>query len=283
MSDPQLLQGTTVSALTTDSGIVNLLADCEGGEETTLLPLTSIFHCPFIEESTNSQNGKMGWLCKWSGKKFLLRHQSWAICHVLKIKLGDIAICNVPIPKKYEDRYRALYVRSKEQMRSKKRSRAEIDYALAIKQTIAIANLLGKCGIAVSGGTTGSSPSMSIHSFPSVQSSLAANGGLGASHSSIALYTRGSKTSTLFALSSQSSISVSIRNMDIRKSHNAIVEIAIADFFHCENISDAVVELPRFKRLVTVCCLVGEDFVVPNCKKGGGELLNISSMRIPIV
>ena len=118
MSDPQLSQGTTVSALTTDSGIENLSADSGGGEETTLLPFTSIFHCPFIQESTNSKNGKMGWLCKWCDKKFLPRHQSRAICHVMKIKLGDIAIYTVSIPKEYEGRYRALYVRSTEQMQS---------------------------------------------------------------------------------------------------------------------------------------------------------------------
>ena len=56
-------------------------------------------------------------------------------------------------------------------------------------------------------------------------------------------------------------------NLDIWKSNNATVEMAIADYFRCENIPDAVVELPRFKRLVKVCRLVGEDFVVPNCKK----------------
>ena len=134
-------------------------------------------------------------------------------------------------------------------MQSKKRSHAKIDDALAIKQTLAVANLLGKCGIAISGGTTDSSLPTSSHSLPLVQSSLAAKGGLGASHSSTTLYTKGSKTSTLFALSSQSSISASIQNMDIRKSHNAIVEMAIADFFHCENIPDAVVESPRFKNL----------------------------------
>jgi hypothetical protein len=64
--------------------------------------------------------------------------------------------------------------------------------------------------------------------------------------------------------------------MDIHKSHNAMVEMAIADFFHCENIPDAVVELPRCKRLVKVCCLDREDFVVPNCKKVCGELLDIN-------
>jgi hypothetical protein len=83
-------QGTTVSTLTADSSLVDLLVDSGGGEDTTLLPLTSIFHCLFIEESANSQNGKKGWLCKWCGKMFLLRHQSRTISHVLKIKLGDI-------------------------------------------------------------------------------------------------------------------------------------------------------------------------------------------------
>jgi hypothetical protein len=324
MSDPQLSQETTISALTTDSGIVDLLVDSGGGEETTILPLTSIFHCLFIEECANSENGKMGWLCKWCSNKFSPRHQSLVICHVLKIELGDIAICTVSIPKeyedrnralyvrsteqmhlakasitsnlpcvenqvgdiaictvsipkKYEDRYRALYVRSTEWMQSKKRAHADIDDALAIKQIIAIANLLEKRGVVVSGGTTHLSPATSIHSLPSVPSSVAAKGGLVASHSFISLYTRGgSKTSTLFALSSQSSISASIKNIDIRKSHNAMVEMAIADFFHCKNIPDAIVESPRFKRLVMVCCLVGEDFVVPNRKKVGGELLDIN-------
>ncbi len=236
------------------------------GEDTTLLPLTSILHCPLIEESANSQNGKKGWSCKWCGEMFLLRHHSRVIRHVLKVKLGDIAICTSSIPKQYEDRYPALYARSTEQIALKKRSHTQIDDAMAIKQTLAVANLIGKRGVAVSGGTA-FSPSMSIHSSPSVQSSLATKVGVGASHSSISSSMRGSMTSTPFALSSQSSISASIQNMDIRKSHNAIVEMAIADFFHCENIPDAVVELPRFKRLVKVCRLVGEDFVIPNCKK----------------
>ncbi len=46
MSDPQLSQEPTVSALTTDSGIVDLSVDSGRGEETTLLPLMSIFIVP---------------------------------------------------------------------------------------------------------------------------------------------------------------------------------------------------------------------------------------------
>ena len=52
--------------------------------------------------------------------------------------------------------------------------------------------------------------------------------------------------------------------MDIRKSHNATVEMAIADFFHCENIPDAVVESPRSKRLVNVDPLIpGHGQTIP--------------------
>jgi hypothetical protein len=54
-------------------------------------------------------------------------------------------------------------------------------------------------------------------------------------------------------------------NMDIWKSNkNAMVEMAIADFFHCENLPDLVVELPRFHCLIKVCGLVGKNFVVPH-------------------
>jgi hypothetical protein len=69
---------------------------------------------------------------------------------------------------------------------------------------------------------------------------------------------------------------MSTMNLDIRKSNNATVEMAIADFFHCENIPDAVVESQRFQHLIKVCWLVGKDFVVPHQKKIGGELLDLN-------
>ena len=259
-------QETTVSALTAFTSIVDLSVVGEE-EDPELPPLTSIFHCSMIEESTNSQNGKICWLCKWCGKTFSPRHQSRALCHVLKIRGGDIGICIARIPKFYEDRYRALYDKSKDRMASKKRSHTQIDDAVQLKQTSAVANLLEKRGVTA---VVTTSPSiMSIHSVPSVQSDIPMMVRTTAA-------ARGSIYNTPFALSSQRSISASIQNTDIRKSHNAIVEMAIADFFHCENIPDAVAESSRFKRLVKVCRHVGDDFVVPNRKKIGGELLDIN-------
>jgi hypothetical protein len=56
--------------------------------------------------------------------------------------------------------------------------------------------------------------------------------------------------------------------------------MAIANFFHCKNIPDAVVDLSRFIRLVHVCHLVGEDFVVPNRKQIGGDLLDLNYANV---
>ena len=67
-------------------------------------------------------------------------------------------------PKEYEDRYCALYAKIMEQMTSKKRLLVEIDDALVVRQKLAVANLLGKHGVAVSGGVA-SSPSTSYHSL----------------------------------------------------------------------------------------------------------------------
>jgi hypothetical protein len=59
-----------------------------------------------------------------------------------------------------------------------------------------------------------------------------------------------------------------------------LVEMAIADFFHAQNIPDAVVESSEFKRLVRQCRLVDSTFVIPSKKKIGGELLNINFENI---
>jgi len=91
-------------------------------------------------------------------------------------------------------------------------------------------------------------------------------------------YVRGERKAATFALSSQRALTT--MNLDIRRSNDATVEMAIADFFHCENIPDAVVESPRFVRLIRVCRLVGESFVLPNKKKIGGELLDLNFANI---
>jgi hypothetical protein len=118
--------------------------------------------------------------------------------------------------------------------------------SVALHQEAAVGNLLKKRGVVVSG---------------SFLSPLSESPFSSAAETSTSISVRGGKQNS-FALSSQRTMST--MNLEIRKSNNATVEMAIADFFHCKNIPDAVVELPRFIRLVRVCHLVREDFVVPN-------------------
>ncbi len=54
--------------------------------------------------------------------------------------------------------------------------------------------------------------------------------------------------------------------LDIRKSNNTAMELAIADFFHCENVPDQAAESSHFWQMIKLACLVGKDFAVPNRK-----------------
>ncbi len=75
----------------------------------------------------------------------------------------------------------------------------------------------------------------------------------------------------------QPSISTSFHNQqDICKCHNATLEFAIADLFHSENIPYRVVESARFWRVIKVARLCGDEFVCPDWKKIGGELLDLN-------
>ena len=102
----------------------------------------------------------------------------------------------------------------------------------------------------------------SSHSF-STSLVASASGGSARSSSSTSL------------LQGQRSVAT-MHQLDIRRSNDALVEMAIADFFHCENIPDAEVESPRFKRLISVCRLLGDKFVPPNAHKIGGALLDLN-------
>jgi hypothetical protein len=80
-----------------------------------------------------------------------------------------------------------------------------------------------------------------------------------------------------FGTSIQPSISAGIHHQtDICQVNNTKAQMAIADFFHCENISDLVVETPRFKRMVNVLSKIGSDFEIPKRKQIGGPLLDLN-------
>ncbi len=105
--------------------------------------------------------------------------------------------------------------------------------SVVLQQESAVGNLPKKRGVMVSGSVL-SALSESPFSYASAGMSTS-------------ISVRGGKQGS-FAFPSQRTMSM--MNLDIRKSNNATVEMAIANFFHCKNTPDALVELPRFIRLV---------------------------------
>ena len=179
-------------------------------------------------------------------KIFAPRHALRALRHVLKIKGGDIAVCKAAILDKFLKRYQALYDSGRRRIKSKKRLSNCMYESVALQQESAVGNLLKKGGVVVSGSVLSSSSESPFSSALAGMSTL--------------ISVRGGKQNS-FAFSSQRTMST--MNLDIWKSNNATVEMAIANFFNCKNIPDAVVELPRFIWLVRVCRLVGEVFLCP--------------------
>jgi len=167
----------------------------------------------------------------------------------LKMKGGDIAICKAVITVPHKVRYQALYDSFMERLGTKKQSSEQIIQSVTLQQESAVASMLESRGKKVV-SAFGYSP----HSYDSTHVASAAG--------ATAKY--------------QGQRSVSTMQLDIRRCNDATVEMAIADFFHCENIPDIVVESPRFKRLISVCRLVGDKFVPPNAHKLGGKLLDLN-------
>jgi len=243
--------------------------DLEGGgnggeeeeEEEVILPplppLGSVFDCAYINQTP------FGWECTWCGKSFVGKHSTRALRHVMKKAKNNVGVCRGTIPDKYLERYEALCLMLSQRSDARKRSHEEKHDSVAVSQDSSVATMLAQRGVMVSYPSIPTKPSFqafSVNDGASVTSSFS------------------SKRKSPFHLPSmQPSISASIQNMgDIRKSNNATLEMAIADFFHSENIADAIVESPRFARLIRVCRLVGDDFVIPNRRKIGGELLNLN-------
>ena len=52
--------------------------------------------------------GKQGWQCGWCNKIFSTLHATRVVCHILKIKGGNIATFQAIIPKEHQECYRTI-------------------------------------------------------------------------------------------------------------------------------------------------------------------------------
>ncbi len=163
--------------------------------------------------------------------------------HVLRLRGGGIKPCKAAIPANYLAQYQALRDKGESRADSIKRSVQVVDNIVEAQQSASVATLLARCSVAMSqpavahqGGT--------VISFP---------------HSMSCQKVSSSSVSSL-----PPSIFAGIQHQtDICKVNNALAQMAIANFFHCESIPDLVVGSSRFKRMVSVLSKVGSNFEIP--------------------
>lgn len=77
----------------------------------------------------------------------------------------------------------------------------------------------------------------------------------------------------------QQDIATAMENIsagDLRVANTAQLDMAIANFWHCDNIPDAAVESPRFKYLLKCARLVSKEYKPPHRKRIAGELLDLN-------
>jgi hypothetical protein len=244
-----------MSSLTAPGAGMVPACDCEDDDvvemaETPLPPLRSVFDCPNLELCI-ANDGKNGWKCLWCDQSFTPVHATRALAHLLKKKKCDVRVCKAIIPPQFLVRYEALYDASKQSKDARKRHHEFVMDNVDNDQSSAVGTLLDRRW-----GLTVDVPHVSIGS------------GVGSGFSSAIGSNGHPSTYSSTKRSYQPSISTSFQNQqDIRKSHNATLEFAIADFFHSENIPDKVSESTRFRRLIKVARLCGEEFVCPDRKK----------------
>ena len=194
-------------------------------------------------------DGKAGWECGHCGFRRKERHHSRALRHFAKIRNGGISICKAAHPPEARRQYLELYNSHVARLDMRQRIN-DIQREFVESRQDAAGHALSRKRLKLS-GTSGAD-----------------------SYSPVA---RASSRNTSPA--GQASINASLQNLnqqDIRVSNNSSLEMAIADFFHSENIPDRAASSKRFALVLKKARLVGDDFKPPGRNRIGGELLDLN-------
>ena len=247
-----------------------------------LAPLKSVWDC---ERITKCMVGDVvGWNCGWCQRKFKPQHATRALAHVLKTKNMGIAVCTGHIPPSYYHRYSTMLSSKVDRKGAIKRSRERINDNIGKRQAMCL-----------SGSSQASANASQFETIDvDAQSDLTSETGIRSrvnsptrspvsnltwTSSKICPHTK--LTCLLSQIRNQPSIEAALysqgaqvgRHRDIRVCNDHLLEIAIADFFHCDNISDVAVESPRFLKVLKFARMTSNSFKVPNRNKIAGPLL----------
>lgn len=189
---------------------------------------------------------KEAWKCSWCDGCFKPRHATRALYHLTKTPNGGIGICKGVIDPPFAARYKALLDKSQARKSARDKASASVDDYVEKRLAPMVTSLSSKKPrTAAPGGSAEAVTFQTSSTQKGLQPSISASLGK----------------------SSQSTITGS--------NHTAL-EMAIANFFHCENIPDSAVESPHFSHLLKCARAVGKDFKPPGRMKIGGELLDLN-------
>jgi len=214
---------------------------------------------------------KEGWECTRCGCKFTPKHATRALYHHAKVTNQGITVCKAIVPENYAARYKSLLEALRNKKSSRKRANDEVESYVEDMQNTAVASLIQR-----------KNPKHPVNNNLGNSSEYAASLGssVGNTRNTLGFPVVGMSSSRA-GNSIQQSIDAAMESQqynqrDIRVSNNSKLTMAIADFFHCNNVPDSVVEDPRFKRMIQLAKCVGSDYKFPNRKQIGGDLLDLN-------
>ena len=246
---------------TSDSSVV--LIDTPKSDTAKMAALKNVWECTYINKGIF--NGRKGWKCAWCGCVFHPEHASRVLYHVLGITGHGVAVCQATILAVYMERYRDLFTRKLGRARARKRAADDIAFSIVQGQNSAAASLDSK---RASRPRAQPKPAMEVITLPdSPDVSTVTTSALVSSTSNSTSNSTSSNALGFAVLprrkharllngrreDNQPSVEAALirahsrTHSDIRVSNNSKLEMAIADLFHAENISDMIVERPRFQ------------------------------------
>ena len=204
--------------------------------EPALPPLKKLADDPYVHIAIGGI--LCGWTCGWCQKFLKPYHSTRALHHLAMVVGGGIQICTGAIDPRYLARYKALFAMSEKRNTSNKDViKAKEDYTAHRQSGAAVAILQKR-------KKTGAAEMLQNFLQPDEPAVV-------------------DLTNPKRARSHQPSIEASMQSAgvrDVRDCNNALLSSAIADMCHCDNLPDRFVESVRFRRMLKLARLVGNDY-----------------------
>lgn len=223
-------------------------------DEEEVSQLTTIWDDKYVESV-----GMNSWRCLRCNKLFKPKHATRAVAHMAKEKNLGIAVCSASTPKEHSQRYTDLFHRTVNKAINRKRGQETVLNVAEARQDVAAFSLCEK-----------------KLKTTLVQSSLFSSPLASGSVSTASSMAAKPRSPQRWLQSSLNGLVDQMVQSDVRTISNAKLEMAIADFWHSDNLPDRAVESPRFKLILKYAKLVDQTFKVPSRKSIGGPLLDLN-------